>query len=77
MSVKTQWVQGHSGDEFNDRCDKLANIARKSLESPKLNPKKERAIKNKQLKNSVKPRSFAIDEGVLMVRYQGILKKIE
>lgn len=28
MSVKTRWIEGHSGDEFNERCDKLANEAR-------------------------------------------------
>lgn len=27
-NVKTRWVPGHSGDEFNERCDKLANAAR-------------------------------------------------
>lgn len=29
--VKTKWVKGHSGDFWNDRCDKLANLARKNL----------------------------------------------
>jgi len=29
LSVKTRWVKGHSGDEHNERCDKLANHARK------------------------------------------------
>lgn len=28
LGVKTRWVQGHSGDEHNERCDKLANEAR-------------------------------------------------
>jgi hypothetical protein len=31
MKVKTKWVKGHSGDEYNERCDKLANNARKGL----------------------------------------------
>lgn len=38
LNVKTRWVEGHSGDEHNERCDELANIARKSLLPPK--PKK-------------------------------------
>jgi ribonuclease HI len=28
LSVQTRWVKGHSGDEHNERCDKLANEAR-------------------------------------------------
>lgn len=28
LGVSTRWVQGHSGDEYNERCDKLANEAR-------------------------------------------------
>lgn len=31
--VKTRWVRGHDGNEHNERCDKLANLAR--LEEPK------------------------------------------
>ena len=31
MNVKTQWIRGHSGDPWNERCDKLANHARKDL----------------------------------------------
>lgn len=30
FKVKTRWVPGHSGQEFNERCDKLANAARKN-----------------------------------------------
>lgn len=46
LNAKTRWVQGHSGDIHNERCDKLANAARKrikldeeSLSSGKLNTK--------------------------------------
>lgn len=31
LNVKTRWVAGHSGDEHNERCDKLANQARLSV----------------------------------------------
>ena len=31
MSVKTRWVKGHDGDVWNERCDKLANNARKGI----------------------------------------------
>ncbi len=31
LKVKTRWVKGHSGDQWNERCDHLANLARKNL----------------------------------------------
>ena len=34
MHVKTRWVEGHTGDEHNERCDKLANAARKLIDPP-------------------------------------------
>jgi ribonuclease HI len=36
MNVKTRWVKGHSGDPFNERCDKLANNARKGITTQTL-----------------------------------------
>jgi len=30
FKAKTRWVPGHKGEEHNERCDKLANAARKS-----------------------------------------------
>lgn len=30
FKAKTRWVHGHNGDEHNERCDKLANAARKN-----------------------------------------------
>lgn len=32
MNVQTRWIRGHSGDEHNERCDKLANEARTGIE---------------------------------------------
>ena len=29
FNAKTRWVPGHKGEEHNERCDKLANAARK------------------------------------------------
>lgn len=31
LRVQTRWVEGHTGDVHNERCDELANIARKKL----------------------------------------------
>lgn len=36
LNAKTRWVKGHSGDEFNTRCDKLANNARKGISEEAL-----------------------------------------
>ena len=33
MDVQTRWVRGHSGDPYNELCDKLANAARLKLSS--------------------------------------------
>lgn len=35
LNVKTRWVEGHSGDTHNERCDKLANEGRKMYDEPK------------------------------------------
>lgn len=40
LQVKTRWVQGHSGDTHNERCDRLANEGRKMYDQPKLKPVK-------------------------------------
>lgn len=32
MGVQTRWVEGHTGDVHNERCDKLANEARLGLQ---------------------------------------------
>jgi len=49
MNVRTQWVKGHSGDRWNERCDKLANNARllRPIE-PEAQPKKETRIGSKK-----------------------------
>jgi ribonuclease HI len=31
LNAKDQWVKGHSGNEYNELCDKLAGEARESL----------------------------------------------
>lgn len=35
LNAQTRWVRGHSGDEHNERCDKLANQGRKMHDEPK------------------------------------------
>lgn len=40
MDVNTRWVEGHSGDEHNERCDKLANMGRLQKTEEELASKK-------------------------------------
>jgi ribonuclease HI len=46
LNAQTRWVRGHSGDEHNNRCDRLANWARKGIEEPKPQVKKKKNIVN-------------------------------
>lgn len=51
LRVKTQWVRGHSGNIWNERCDKLANDARKGIPIKDLdsaNPKVDTRIGTKK-----------------------------
>lgn len=34
LKLQTRWIEGHSGDEHNERCDKLANMGRKKIMDP-------------------------------------------
>jgi ribonuclease HI len=38
LSVETRWVKGHSGNEHNERCDKLANAAREAGADGEVGP---------------------------------------
>lgn len=35
LNLKTRWVEGHNGDLYNERCDRLANQARLNGQSKK------------------------------------------
>jgi ribonuclease HI len=43
LKAKTEWVKGHAGHQFNERCDYLANQARLGIQKEK---DKEEAIVN-------------------------------
>ena len=75
MRVNTRWVQGHTGDEHNERCDRLANAGR--LQVPVDEVKKE-------TKKKVTTQSFTQDYVVyvkedlkLYVHYKGKIKEID
>lgn len=50
LRLQTRWVEGHTGDIHNERCDELANIARKTQ------------IKYASVIESVKPEAFTLAE---------------
>lgn len=69
MSVKTQWVKGHSGNIHNERCDKLANIGRKKQEIVE----KKIEESNTSIGTSIGTRK----DGVFSVWYRGVLKIVD
>ena len=67
LKVKTQWVKGHSGNTWNERCDKLANNARKGITTKgvdKTAPKEDTRIGTKKT-------------GVVALWYGGKLKIVD
>jgi ribonuclease HI len=65
LDAKTRHVKGHSGDEHNERCDKLANLGRLQKEEElKSKPPEQTLIGTKKT-------------GTLCVWYNGILKVID
>lgn len=67
MNVKTRWVEGHSGDEHNERCDKLANAARLGIQAK--SDKAEAILEGKTLIGRKKT-------GVVGIWYKNVLKII-
>lgn len=67
LNAKTRHVYGHTGDEHNERCDKLANWGRKGRESE---IKADTEIK-KNTKIGTKK------DGVMSFWYKGLLKIID
>lgn len=67
MNVQTRWVEGHSGNEHNERCDKLANEARLGIQSK--TDKAEAILEGKTLIGTKKI-------GVVGIWYKNVLKII-
>lgn len=65
--AKTRWVRGHSGDTWNERCDKLANNARLGIITNSLDKKAP----------NVDTRIGTKKNGVVSLWYQGVLKVID
>jgi ribonuclease HI len=69
LNVKTRWVQGHSGDEHNERCDKLANLARKQLEKDDAKEEQKKVSKHSLIGKKL--------GGTFCIWYKGVLKVID
>lgn len=67
LGVKTEWIKGHSGNEHNERCDKLANQARLGIKKAK---EKQALADGKTLIGTKK-------SGTLCVWYKNCLKVID
>lgn len=70
LNAKTEWVRGHSGNEFNERCDKLANLARKGIEEnvhPESTNVRKKCTTLRELRKS----------GILTIEYKGKIKVID
>lgn len=68
LGVKTRWVEGHSGDEHNERCDKLANEARTGAKKKK--DREEALISGNTLIGTKK-------SGTICLWYKGALKVVD
>lgn len=68
LGVKTRWVEGHSGDEHNERCDKLANEARIGVNRKK--EREEALISGNTLIGTKK-------SGTICLWYKGALKVVD
>lgn len=48
LNATTRWVKGHSGDEYNERCDVLAKAAREACPGSSTDVKEDRDDKGLQ-----------------------------
>ena len=71
LGVRTKWVRGHSGNQHNERCDKLAKKARQGiLEFEPMGMRKETAIGSKKkgtLAVRFKDKKFVVDLEAMVV----------
>ena len=67
LKAKTRWVQGHTGDVHNERCDELANFGRTG-----------EAKKEKKPKAPKEPEFVVyIKNSLLYANYNGKIKEID
>lgn len=67
MNVQTKWVKGHNGDKWNERCDRLANLARKQIQE----------VPTDQIENKSQSSIGTKKTGVVSLWYNDILHVID
>lgn len=67
LKAKTRWVKGHSGDEHNTRCDRLANLARKQIQEST----------GPQVENKIRSVIGSKKNAVVCLWYQGFLRVVD
>jgi ribonuclease HI len=86
LEAKTRWVEGHSGDVHNSRCDRLASWARKGIAEPPPPGKPRRSMKeiSKDIEENNKKRPYPKISligkkkvGTMSFWYKGILKIVD
>jgi len=63
LNVKTRWVRGHSGDTWNERCDRLANLGRKQIQE----------VPSNQVQNKIQSQIGDKKKGTASIWYKGQL----
>ena len=67
LKINTKWIKGHSGNEFNELCDKMANAARLQKE---FKPRESNGKTQKSLIGRKKA-------GIICIFYKDVLKLID
>ncbi len=67
MKVQTLWVRGHSGNVWNERCDRLANLARKQIQE----------VPNDRIENKIQSSIGSKKKGTASVYYKGQLMVLD
>lgn len=62
IEVKAKWVRGHDGSFWNERCDELANAARKDPLSQDQQPESHNISKKKNVDQKIAGAKFIPDE---------------
>jgi ribonuclease HI len=68
LNAQTRWVRGHSGDLWNERCDKLANMARKGIVESHNSP---------VVKTLIESKIGSKKNDVVSVWFKGVLRVID
>lgn len=75
LNAKTRWVEGHSGVEWNERCDKLAGAARDEAMGVVRKPRGEKTKKLKLACEKMKETLEYVLKETLQMKDDGIYRR--